>query len=83
MPYPYCDRQSASEIKFQNLLSLIAHLNNHVDLWFYNLPRHVISSPYQQLIYSQRQQTCQLLIPAKRSSLLTTLKFLLLGRREL
>lgn len=52
MPYQYCDEQSANAVKVQNLLSLTDHLNNHVDLWFYNLPQHVISSPYQQLIYS-------------------------------
>lgn len=75
MPCPYRVRQSANEVKFQNLLSLTEHLNNHVDLWFYNPPRHVMSSPYQLLIYSHRQQTCWPLIPAKRSSMLHLFTF--------
>lgn len=75
MPCPYCVRQSANEVKFQNLLSLTEHLNNHVDLWFYNPPRHVMSSPYQLLLYSHRQQTCWLLIPAKCSSTLHLFNF--------
>lgn len=75
MPCAHCVRQPASKVKFQNLLSPTEHLSSHVERWFYNLPQHVISSPYQLSVYLQRQGTCCLLIPAKHSSLSHPLNF--------